>query len=1614
MKMTGFLKRVRLFLVLAVLVAPLFTVFEVRAAASIQVNPTSGCPGDIITVSGQGFSPSTFIEIFFVVGETGESVREGRTTSDGSFSFTFIVPNYPLGYYYVEARTKTEEAGTEFTITGIEVDHNYGLPGEVIRIHGFFSHPQESDVSIEFWPMEGEIIEVTTLRTDSAGEFSGTFVVPDVPFQAYTLVAEIVDLESVKTGFRVSGHSLSAFAATTPIIDGILDPGEWDDADSVSIQLSWGAGETREDHVVTVYVKNDGGNLYTAVVIPDEDLSANDLLNLEFDNNNDGVSGAGDDRLIMGFPTVLWGWGTFFRDCYFSQPGHSTWDTIDGGTNDGTGRFTHPGMSGEGGQYGVVGDYVFEMSHPLKSGDNLHDFSLSAGDYVNFILRYDDALEYSDVWPKAYWAKIIIAPLPGVVEVDSSWLSAPVTFDGEISSEGEWADTTPYTVPLYCAWGWPNKQMMLSDRELTVRFKNDAEWLYMLYKVQWPSAEVDQGDGATIALFTGPYGPPWAESDSGHVSLDGSTIDLFGWDDTTWINDQSTETGQNNVEGKATYDGTFYWFEFRKKLDSGDGCDWNLKPGDLVGEPVENPSLQRNLLVSVWNDDMASTLENQIVLQLAPGRVSTFPISGPPGTSVSLMGVDFTPGGLCQAYIADGEAVTLFTGVNVSSDGTVDEVFTVPAIDAGVYEIVVVDDSDLVGRVGFEVTSGVEPPSGLVSWWPGDGNVYDIVGGYDATIGEAAYADGVVDQAFMFGLGNPSLEAPNAHAIDNLQTLTIEAWVKLNSGPSSNIERFVTLYESGSEKAVIRHDGENSPGQLHFYMRIKGELQHVRVDGALTAGVFHHVAGTYDGQYMRVYLDGAKVGETSISGRVYNGETTVTLSSNDEPLDGILDEVCVYNRALSALEIRAIYDAGAAGKTKSLAGFMTPMTDSLPSDAPILPMIPYSPTPVQAAWTSDINNDYSQELVLGKPTAVLVYLPTPADVSSVTVNFDGKTITKSANGVNADNILSLYPFTPSTAGQSSITGSYTLNGVVTQLTPKTVNVKKTTGPSLAFVGLSLTGSTKFYGTEDSKNFKYMAGNSTAFIEATYPVASLVSNTDYQSIPGVKYISKDPLKAMKYDCINASRVAQLKVSGSAIGVAIGPKVSGYKDYFTYHGKAGAAGVSFGPAIKGVVVLDGYYTGAAHEAGHIYGLYYPPSIPGVEEYVQSPPNGLTASGVWVSRGSWTKGYDIMGTGPYRSLDSNWVNTDTYTKLFQKMKDPLTDPQIMLVDGIIYKDGTVEIPLNWCKLNEGTADTMTAGDYGVRFLGVDGNPLKLTSFDVSFYANIEPGEEAVSYIGEFGLIATDSAPFSFATEYPSGTSKIELVKITDPTKPIVLAEINLPPTISAITAPSAPVAVNSLVQASASFTDQAQIGEPKAVWDWGDGTQSTGTVNGATVAGSHTYKTPGVYTLYLMLSSGKSSSVEYFRYVVVYDPSSGYVTGGGWINSPQGAYVDKPKLTGKATFGFFAGNNKGAKAPMGMTEFHFQVADLNFHSSSYQWLVVAGANAKYKGTGTINNMGSYGFMLTATDGGPKVGADSFRIKIWDKNNSDRVIYDNKPGTSEDSFAGTLLGGGNIIIHK
>jgi alpha-tubulin suppressor-like RCC1 family protein len=244
-----------------------------------------------------------------------------------------------------------------------------------------------------------------------------------------------------------------------------------------------------------------------------------------------------------------------------------------------------------------------------------------------------------------------------------------------------------------------------------------------------------------------------------------------------------------------------------------------------------------------------------------------------------------------------------------------------------------------------------------------------------------------------------------------------------------------------------------------------------------------------------------------------------------------------------------------------------------------------------------------------------------------------------------------------------------------------------------------------------------------------------------------------------------------------------------------------------------------------------------------------------------------------------------------------------------------------------------------------------------------------------------------------------------------------VNTAPAVGAVSiSPASVVPVGTVITAFAPYTDPDAGDTHTCSTSWGDGTVHQGILAASSCSASHTYAAPGVYlvTMSVTDAAGASGSATY-AYVAVYDPSAGFVTGGGWFDSAPGAWSPDPTLGGRAHFGFVARYQKGRSVPEGHTEFQFAAAGLNFRSTSYEWLVVSGGKATYAGVGTINGAGSYRFRLSAIDGDAAGGGpDRIRVRLWDQSNG-QLVYDNQScgSTSDDADACTAIGGGAIVVH-
>ncbi len=241
------------------------------------------------------------------------------------------------------------------------------------------------------------------------------------------------------------------------------------------------------------------------------------------------------------------------------------------------------------------------------------------------------------------------------------------------------------------------------------------------------------------------------------------------------------------------------------------------------------------------------------------------------------------------------------------------------------------------------------------------------------------------------------------------------------------------------------------------------------------------------------------------------------------------------------------------------------------------------------------------------------------------------------------------------------------------------------------------------------------------------------------------------------------------------------------------------------------------------------------------------------------------------------------------------------------------------------------------------------------------------------------------------------------------------NVPPQVGAINGPTGPTNINSQpLNFSAGFSDVGTLDSHTAVWDWGDGTTTPGTVSGSggsgLVSDNHSYTAAGIYMVVLTLTDDDTGTGQSSLYpVIVFDPSAGFVTGGGQYSSPAGAYQPDTSLSGHANFGFVAKYHQGENIPRGNLQFQFQSGNLNFHATSFDWLIINGNRAQFQGSGTVNGGGNYGFIVTAVAGSPEL----FRLKIWDRANGYQLIYDTQPGAPDNAQPTLTLGGGSIVIH-
>lgn len=211
--------------------------------------------------------------------------------------------------------------------------------------------------------------------------------------------------------------------------------------------------------------------------------------------------------------------------------------------------------------------------------------------------------------------------------IQSSAWDDPVVLDGYITNVNEWQDSKPVYLTLI-----PSNEAY-GSLNAAIWAKNTNEYIFFLVMVEANQITHNDDNGIGIQY-------EWIDDETGRQLHDESAA-FFGGITTDWCrlssgfegeDIDSDKGGRNDVKARSRYEGTTYWFELSKPLNSGDGCDWILVPDKFIGEMSESLYLvfwDQNEDVFEYRASMSLSLHNETVVSI-PNTLIEGPIIDDP------------------------------------------------------------------------------------------------------------------------------------------------------------------------------------------------------------------------------------------------------------------------------------------------------------------------------------------------------------------------------------------------------------------------------------------------------------------------------------------------------------------------------------------------------------------------------------------------------------------------------------------------------------------------------------------------------------------------------------------------------------------------------------------------------------------------------------------------------------------------------------------------------------------------------------------------------------------------------------------------------------------------
>ncbi|MEN8131625.1 MAG: LamG-like jellyroll fold domain-containing protein [Pseudomonadota bacterium] len=206
-------------------------------------------------------------------------------------------------------------------------------------------------------------------------------------------------------------------------------------------------------------------------------------------------------------------------------------------------------------------------------------------------------------------------------------------------------------------------------------------------------------------------------------------------------------------------------------------------------------------------------------------------------------------------------------------------------------------DKSLVAAYGFDEADGV-----IVNDISGSGNHGEILGAKRS-------ANGKFGQALLFDGVDDWVTVADAGLLDLETGMTVEGWVN----PTTTLTNWRTLVMKEQLGGAVYYLSANTNSNTPASGVYIGAEQVLYAGRRLMPGKWTHLAMTYDGVNQRLYIDGTEVSSQLLSGPIQRSNGVLRIGGNSlwgEYFKGYIDEVRIYNRALSASEIQADISTG--------------------------------------------------------------------------------------------------------------------------------------------------------------------------------------------------------------------------------------------------------------------------------------------------------------------------------------------------------------------------------------------------------------------------------------------------------------------------------------------------------------------------------------------------------------------------------------------------------------------------------------------------------------------------------------------------------------------------------